>query len=360
MQHPKPPVPGIDLPTFARWIEQHHPHLGVPSSAELLTGGHSNLTYVVGFGGQDLVLRRPPLGHVMETAHDMAREYRVQKALEATALPVAKMHFHHDDTDGSAGIGSPFYVMEKVAGLPLNCPEDNRRFSPTQLREASFALVRVLAKLHSVDLDSVGLADFGRPEGFLERQVRRWSKQLEASRSRSLPYVEELESLLRPVPQCTSPSLIHGDFKFNNALVRSSGNGVEIAAVLDWEMSTIGDAFVDLALFGLYWQMATLHPVTAEVFESPVDPNSGYPTFQELLEHYCQHRGIDVPDLSWHQAFAAFKTSVITESLYFRHESGGTIGAGFERIGELTEPIAAAGIAFLQSAPRASAGGKTL
>lgn len=252
-----------------------------------------------------------------------------------------------DDRDGKSGVGTQFYVMDKVGGQPFDSLDDNRGFTPDQLHQLSLKMARTLAKLHNVRPDTVGLEQFGRPEGYLERQVRRWTKQLAASSSRELPELEELSRRLTPVPEPSGASIVHGDYKLNNALVRVNGDRLEVAAILDWEMSTLGDPLTDLALFGLYWQMRYLDPVTADVFESSVDYSAGYPAFDELVEAYAAERAIAVPDLTWHLAFAAFKTAVITESIHYRHLSGGTVGEGFARIGEMTLPLARAGHRFL-------------
>ena len=346
--------PGLDLGKLTVWLQEHHPEVGVPRSAALLTGGRSNLTYAMDCAENQLVLRRPPLGHVMETAHDMSREFAVQSALWNTGVPVPRMHFLHDDRDGAAGIGSPFYVMDKVTGRPFDSVADNRGATPEQLHDLSLEMARILATLHGISPQAVGLQQLGRPEGYLDRQVGRWTKQLAASRSRELRELEELARRLRPVPEPSGVAVVHGDYKLNNALVRQSGEGLEVAAILDWEMATLGDPLADLALFGLYWQMPTLDPVTADVFVSPVDDAAGYPVFEVLLAAYAAERGIDIPDLTWHLAFAAFKTAVITESIHFRHLGGGTVGTGFERIGEMTLPLARAGHRFLDGATATS------
>jgi aminoglycoside phosphotransferase (APT) family kinase protein len=340
-------LPGLELDRFSKWLQRNHPELGTPSSAELLTGGRSNLTYSIDCGANQLILRRPPLGHVMETAHDMSREYAVQRALQGTAFPVARMHLIHDDHDGEAGVGSWFYVMDKVIGRPFDQTGDNDGFSPRQLHGLSLEMARTLAILHDMKPVEIGLEDFGRPEGYLERQVRRWTKQLAASSSRELPELDQLAKRLASPPDSSGVAIVHGDYKLNNALVDVSGEDLRVAAVLDWEMSTLGDPLADVALFGLYWQLPYLDPVTAAVFESPVDYSLGYPDFDALLAEYSAARGIEVPDLTWHLAFAAFKTGVITESIHFRHLGGGTVGAGFERIGEMSLPLARAGHRFL-------------
>jgi len=349
-------LPGLDLPRFSAWLAGHHPELAGEIRGRVLTGGRSNLTYALQSGPHRLVLRRPPLGHVMQTAHDMKREFRIQQALQGSDVPVPGMHFFHDDSDGRAGVGSPFYVMDQVAGSALETRADNAAHGPGELHELSIEMAKCLAKLHEVDPAAVGLADFGRPEGYLERQVSRWSRQLEASSSRQLPELERLAQRLRTVPATGQVSLLHGDFKLNNALVSREAGTLRVAAVLDWEMSTIGDSLADLALFGLYWQMPYLDPIIGEVFESPVDHAAGYPKFSELVTAYSTVRGIPEPDLTWYLGFSAFKTAVITESIHYRFQSGATVGEGFERIGELTLPLARAGHLFLDDTT--AAGGR--
>jgi aminoglycoside phosphotransferase (APT) family kinase protein len=202
-------------------------------------------------------------------------------------------------------------------------------------------LIDVLAELHEVDPQQVGLGDFGRPEGFMTRQVARWRKQLDASRSRDLPGIEELHArLAATVPAAQRTTIVHGDYRLDNALVTTEP--LAISAVLDWEMSTLGDPLSDLGLFVVYWQGVGQEddPITNGVSATP-----GFPTVDALIERYARRTGIDVAGLGWYVAFAYFKLAVILEGIHYRFVQGGTVGAGFERIGALVGPLVEHGAA---------------
>lgn len=342
---------GLATSTLEGWLRAEHPGLVGDGALEatLITGGRSNLTYRLDGGPAPLVLRRPPLGHVLASAHDMAREFRVISALAGSAVPVPTAVLFRDDSDGAAGVGTPFYLMELVDGVVLSSPAANAPFAPRQLRELSFDLVGILAELHAIDPATVGLDDFGRADGYLERQVRRWGEQYDKSRNRELPELDALQSALRgSVPETMSSSLVHGDFRLDNAIVRVDGDGrPRIAAILDWEMATIGDSFTDLGLLGLYWDIRGVSDRAAAVAASAVDPAAGYPSFAELLDAYAADRRIVVPDLSWYLAFAAYKLAIILEGIHFRFQAGETVGPGFDTIGGLVSPLAAAGLRSL-------------
>lgn len=352
---PTEPV-GLSTSTLESWLRSTHPDLltDEPLRAEILTGGRSNLTYRVDGAARSLVLRRPPLGHVLTTAHDMAREYRVISGLAPTPVPVPGASLFHDDTDGTAGVGTPFYLMEHVDGRVLSSTADNVGLDPAVLRALSLELAARLADLHTVDVSAAGLGDLGRPDGFLERQVRRWGKQYALSRSRDLPDLDLLQDQLRTsVPETTHSSLIHGDYRLDNAIVRvGAGAPPAIAAILDWEMATIGDSFTDLGLLDLYWDIRTVVETSdaleaGAVTPSAVEPGVGYPEFAELVDTYSRARGIQVPDLSWYRAFAAYKLAIILEGIHFRFRAGETVGAGFETVGGMVPLLAAEGLRTL-------------
>jgi aminoglycoside phosphotransferase (APT) family kinase protein len=371
-------TPGLDVRRFDGWLRTARPDLAGPGplTASLLTGGKSNLTYAIDGGTEPMALRRPPLGHVQATAHDMAREFRVISALAGTAVPVPRALALHDDADGAAGTGTRFFLMSRVPGRALARPEQNAGYAPSELRSISLQLARALARLHRIDPAAVGLEDFGRPEGYLARQVRRWGTQYDGSRSRDLPMLDRLQQLLRQrVPATARSGLVHGDFRLDNALVatpvRPGGDQAtmgdhanvgdhaaaapddpapaRITAILDWEMSTLGDTAVDLGLLWLYWEINALAPLSPV---SAVDPAAGYPPFDELLHTYEEELAVNVPDLAWYRALAAYKLAVILEGVYFRHRAGETVGPGFDSIGDLAEPLAADGLEHLSRRAR--------
>ncbi|MGY1434736.1 phosphotransferase family protein [Streptomyces reniochalinae] len=319
--------PGLDLARLAAHLERERPGLlRGPLSAEVVQGGRSNLTYRVTDGVGRWIVRRPPLGHVLATAHDMAREHRVISALRDTPVPVPGTVLLCEDPDV---LGAPFYVMEHVEGTPYRTAGQLAPLGPERTRQVVLALPETLVALHSVDPEAVGLGDFGRPEGFLERQLRRWGKQLEASRSRELAGMDELRGALGDtLPVSPAPTVVHGDFRLDNVLVDAED---QVAAVLDWEMSTLGDPLTDLGLLAMYSERQ-------DVTDSPVSTTStapGHPSAAELIERYARLSGRDVSRVNWYTAFAYFKLAVILEGIHYRFTLGQTVGAGFDRIGEL-------------------------
>ncbi|GAA0375219.1 phosphotransferase family protein [Microbispora corallina] len=308
--------PGLDLARLADHLQKEGLTQG-PLTAELIVGGKSNLTYVVRDATQTYVVRRPPLGHVLATAHDMGREHRVMSALQDTPVPVPRTY--HLCLDPEV-IGAPFYVMEHVEGgqPPL---------TPALARE----LVGVLAALHSITPGDVGLGDFGRPEGFLQRQVSRWKRQLDASRSREVPGIDDLyERLARDVPASGEPAIVHGDFKLGNTLIA----GGRVRAVLDWEMSTIGDPLTDLALFLLYGEVTAL--------DNGIPDQA--PDGRETVARYAEASGRDLSRLGWYVGLACFKLAVIAEGIHFRYTQGLTVGGGFAEVGAQVAPLVARGL----------------
>lgn len=346
-------APGLSADTLASWLRVHHPELVSGSmSAELLAGGRSNLSYLIDAGDSPMVLRRPPLGHVLSTAHDMAREYRVISALHGSKVPVPEPLVFVDDGDSAAGVGAPFYLMRFVDGQVLRARSDNDAFTAVQLAVLSDTLIRTLADLHLIQPEQIGLDGLGRPLGFLERQLHRWGVQYERSKSRELSRLDLLQRRLREkVPSTQVTSLIHGDYRLDNVIVRHrQGGQPSIAAVLDWEMATVGDSFTDLGLLGLYWDIREVAAGADELTASAVDPAAGYPSFAELVETYADYRGIRVPDLGWYRAFAAFKLAVIVEGINFRYRAGQTLGDGFAAVGSLVAPLGESGLRSLDAA----------
>ncbi|GAA2774550.1 phosphotransferase family protein [Saccharopolyspora taberi] len=334
-------LPGLDLTALRAHLDAELPGLvGGPLHAEIVQGGRSNLTYFVGDGERTFVVRRPPLGHVLATAHDMGREHRVLSALSGTAVPVPRTRLLCQD---ESVIGAPFYVMDHVPGTVYRTPELTARLSVEQRRELSMRLVDVLADLHAIDPESVGLGDFGRPEGFLERQVRRWSKQLAASRSRELDGIDELsERLAATVPATSRAAIVHGDYRLDNVIVDDQ----RIAAVLDWEMATLGDPFTDLGLLAVYWE--GFRGIPRNPITKGVGPEYGFPTARELLDRYAGRSGADLSGLDWYRAFAFFKLAVILEGIHYRFTRKQTVGEGFDHVGALVAPLVAQGLAALQ------------
>lgn len=337
------PPPGLDEAALRRWLRPLIGDIG-PLRWSTLSGGRSNLSYLVEVeeSGGRYVLRRPPLGHVQATAHDMAREHRVQAALKGTAVPVPRMIGLCEDL---AVAGAPFYVMDFVPGRIVRDSRDAAGLDPVIRAASAHAMVDTLATLHAVDPTGVGLDGFGRPEGFMARQVRRWWTQFEGSRSREVAGIGELHAALADrVPEQRRSAIVHGDYRLDNLVLGEHG---DVRAVLDWEMATLGDPLADVGLLLAYW----------DGLGGPADrgggvvpgPGSGFPPGSELVGRYAAAVGSDagVDDLPWYVAFGFFKIAVILEGIRYRHALGHTVGAGFEGIGAFVPRLVDAGRAAL-------------
>jgi aminoglycoside phosphotransferase (APT) family kinase protein len=331
-----PPVtdtpPGVDLERLQPWFAANVPGAGdAPLQAKLLSGGRSNLTYAISDGAHDWVLRRPPLGHVLPTAHDMAREYKVIAALAPTDVPVPVAYAFCDD---EAVNDAPFYVMERVRGDILVTPAQLGSLSHDDARRCSEVLVDVLVAIHDVDYRAVGLDDFGHPDGYVERQVRRWGQQWERSKQRELPAVDELARRLNnAIPTSPPPTIVHGDYRLDNTMIAPDDRG-RILAVLDWEMATLGDPLADVGLFLLYWGRDETQ--TGNV-GATISSKAGFLSADEIVERYEKQSGRDVSQLDFYVALAAYKLAIILEGIHARYLMGKTVGEGFDHIGALVE-----------------------
>jgi aminoglycoside phosphotransferase (APT) family kinase protein len=335
--------PGLDLDRLRGLLDRERPGLvHGPLTGRLIEGGRSNLTYAISDGTSRWVVRRPPLGHVLATAHDMKREHRVISALHPTKVPVPRPVLLCENPENGAVPGAWFYVMEFVEGTPYRTADQLATLGPERTRGAVLSLVDTLVELHAVDPGEVGLADFGRPEGFLDRQLRRWGKQLDASRNRDLAGIDELHgSLGRRLPASPAATVVHGDYRLDNVLI---GDDDTIKAILDWEMSTLGDPLTDLGLLVMYsLPLGTPDSPVSTTAEAP-----GHPDPAELIERYAARSGRDVSAVSWYTAFAWFKLAVILEGIHYRYTLGQTVGRGFDRIGDLVPVFIEHGLTTLQ------------
>lgn len=287
--------------------------------------GHSNETFFVTWGNEELVLRRPPAGETAETAHDVGREYRVMDALADTEVAVPKMIGLCED---HSVLGSDFFLMECVEGEVIRLEEPNRFADPAHRQRLGQELVDGLAAIHEVDYEAVGLSEFGYPDGFMERQVDRWRQQLDwavekTGRGDQLPHREELESWLEEnCPTDTDSTLVHGDYKLDNAII-SSGTPPTIEAVLDWEMSTLGDPLSDLGWMLLFWHDdLDLEPVVPELIPAFVS-RDGYPSRRDLIARYESRTGRTIADedVDFYLTYATYKLAGICEMFYARYLS---------------------------------------
>ncbi len=334
-------VPGLDLARFRAFFEDARPGgVNGPLRARVIPGGKSNLTYEVTDGQASWIVRRPPLGHVLATAHDMSREHRVITALHPTDVPVPATYALCEDSEV---IGAPFYVMERVLGTPYRLASQLEPLGSERTSAISARMVETLATLHRVDPAEVGLSDFGRPQGFLARQVRRWRKQLDASWSRELAGADELHHLLEAnLPVEGAPAVVHGDFRLDNLLIDDDDH---VAAVIDWEMATLGDPLTDVALLLVYQRMARLDTGYAVADASTA---SGFLTDVDMLNRYADRSGRDLSAMGFYLGLAHFKLAVILEGIHYRYAQGQTVGAGFDTVGAIVEPLIVAGLTSMK------------
>lgn len=336
-------LPGVSVPALEAFLQEKLPGLlRGPLRVALLSGGRSNLTYSLTDGFGHWVLRRPPLGHVLATAHDMSREYRLLYALHPTAVPVPEPLV----SAGPEVIGAPFYVMDFVAGEVLR---EKQQLAAVGAAAPGLAdeLVGILARLHGIDPGEVGLADLGRPAGYLERQLRVWARQLAASHCRELPELVSLgERLGKRLPEDQRAAIVHGDYRLDNVVV--DPHGWRVQGVLDWEMATLGDPLTDLANMVAWWDgiRGLDSPVAAVPGDAP-----GFPDGDFLLAAYARDTGRDLSELPWYLGFAYYKIAVIFEGIHYRDQLGLTVGEGFGRLGDMVPPLVERGHAALRDWP---------
>ncbi len=317
---------GLDLDAVGPWLAARGLVEVAPLEAVRLAGGLSNVTYLVTQGDRELVIRRPPLGHVMPTAHDMGREFTVLSGVTRGGFPAPAPLAYCDD---DSVIGAKFLVMEYVAGRIISSDAAAADLTEADASDLSAALVDVLADLHSIDARVVGLADLGRPDGFLERQVKRWAGQWELSKTRELPAIDQLltwlDERVASLPADLPWSIVHGDYRLDNAIV----DPVEprIRAVLDWEMATLGDPLMDLATMLVYWSRPgdeLRHQIRFAAF---VTDRDGFWERDALVERYAERSDIDVGHLDVCIVLSGLKLAVIMESIRKRTLAGQQLGA---------------------------------
>ncbi len=329
-------VQGIDVEAVTAWYVEHVPGTQPPLAFDLIAGGHSNLTYTVtDAAGRRSVLRRPPLGQVLASAHDMGREHRIIAALADTDIPVAPaLGYVPDDSVN----GAPFYVMDFVDGHVLRDRAAAEALSVGARTRCGDSLVEVLAAIHAVDVDAVGLGDLGRKEGYVERQLKRWYGQWEKSKTRELADIDDVHAYLAAnVPEQGPAAIVHGDYRLDNCMVDGDG---EVIAVLDWELCTLGDPLADVGLLMVYWSepgdpSPTLGaPTTAE----------GMRTRAEVLDRYAAASGRDLSRIDYYTAFGYWKLACIVEGVYARY-IGGSMGqresSDFDHFKRQVETLAA-------------------
>ena len=307
---------GIDVERVSSWLADNVAGAVAPFDFELLAGGRSNLTFTVTDAqGVRRVLRRPPLGRVLATAHDMAREHRIISAVGTTGVPVAPALGLCEDTGVN---GAPFYVMGFVEGEVLDSADKAALLPPALRPGASHHLIDVLAELHDVDVDAVGRGDLARREGYIERQLKRWRTQWEQSKTRELSAVDEVAGRLAAnIPEQRGVAIVHGDYRFGNCLTDVSTG--RIAAVLDWELCTLGDPLADVGYLGVYWSDAL---AGSAVRTNDPTPAGGFPKYADLVARYAERTGRDVSGVDYYVAFSCWRLAVISEGVYARYLHG--------------------------------------
>ncbi len=308
-------IRGIQHEAVSAWFEANVPGAVLPLTFELIAGGHSNLTFkATGADGQAYVLRRPPLRQVLATAHDMGREHKVIAALADTDVPVPRAFGLCED---EAVNERPFYVMEFVDGRVVRTQEQAAQLSPKLRRESSRSIADILARIHTVDVAQVGLGDLGRKEDYIARQLRRWLRQFEESKTRERPEIQEVhDHLVDRIPNQGPAGIVHGDYRLDNCILSEEG---QVLAVLDWELCTLGDRNADVAQLLVYWAEPN-DPDFA--LDSPPTAMPGFANRSELRDRYQQASGRELDNFEFYLAFAYWKVACILEGVYSRYVGG--------------------------------------
>ncbi len=340
-------APLVDVDRLASWMDREGLGAGAPCAVERITTGHSNELFLIARGADVFVLRRPPRTPLSPTAHDMAREFRVLRALRVhSAVPVPRAVALCTDREV---IGAPFYLMEPVDGvvvrdrLPRELADD-----PGAPRACAFALIDALASIHAFDWRTGGLGDFGKPDGYLARQVPRWLGQLARYKTRPLPEVDAAARWLDAhIPEMHALALIHGDYKLDNVMF-APRLPVELIAVVDWEQSTIGDPLVDLGWVVGLWIEPGERPTPAGA--SPFAPDADLPTRAELIARYADRTGRDVSNVAFYCVLGLFKLACVMEGSYARFKAGTSDDSYFAALEAGVPALARRALEFVNSA----------
>jgi aminoglycoside phosphotransferase (APT) family kinase protein len=326
---------GIDRAGVEEWFSANVPGVELPLSFDRISGGRSNMTFGVrDAGGHAWALRRPPLGKRLGSAHDMGREHRVIAALQDTPVPVPPVIGLCEDESVNE---APFYVMGFVDGPILRSAEDAKEFDEAERRAIGERVVDTLVEIHAVDPDSVGLGDLGRKDAYVERQLKRWQGQWEKSKTRELPAVDAVhERLSARIPEQGPATIVHGDYRLDNMILAPSG---EVAAVVDWELCTLGDPLADVGMLNVYWSEEgdSFMPLFAPATIAP-----GFPKRADVRERYAERSGRDLSQIDFFIALGFWKLAIILEGVYARYASGqyGETDEGFQEFAKIVERLA--------------------
>jgi len=321
---------GLDPTGVAAFLKDSVPDLSGNITIRRFPSGYSNLTYLLTIGDRELVLRRPPFGTKAKTAHDMGREYRILKALHSVFPYCPEPLAYTEDT---TIIGCPFYVMERMRGIILRRdPPPGLSFTPAQMKQLCEKLLDVHFELHSIDYKKIGLENFGKPEGYVRRQVEGWSERCRAARTDDAPDYEEVMAwILKKMPADTDkPGIIHNDYKLDN-LVLDERNPTNIIGVLDWEMATIGDPLMDLGNSLAYWVQRDDPPDMQAIRTVPTNLE-GAPSREEMLQRYFEKSGRPVDNFDFYYCFGLFRLAVIAQQIYYRYYHGQTKDERFKTL----------------------------
>jgi aminoglycoside phosphotransferase (APT) family kinase protein len=309
----------LNVAALEPYLRNHFPDEAGALEVRQFPAGHSNLTYSLHLGAKELVLRRPPFGSKVKSAHDMSREFRVLSKLHSVYAPAPEVLLYCDD---DSIIGAPFYVMQPVHGIILrHALPHGLDFPAAKARRLSDSFMDNLVRLHHVDYAAAGLSDLGKPEGYLERQVRGWTERYHGSKTHDYPEAEKITAWMQQhLPTTTAVSLIHNDYKYDN-VVLDPGDITKIVGVLDWEMCTIGDSLTDLGTALAYWVEKTDPEEVQKNRWGPTTEEGSF-TRAEIVQHYAQKTGCEVSQIAFYLAFARFKLAVIVQQIYYRYHQG--------------------------------------
>jgi aminoglycoside phosphotransferase (APT) family kinase protein len=328
----------IDQPKLEAWFSEHVAGARPPLAFERISGGRSNLTYAVAdVAGRRWALRRPPLGKRLASAHDMVREHRIISALQETDVPVPPIAGLCEDESVS---GAPFFVMDFVEGPILRSrAEAEQSFDEAQRRPIGERVVDTLVAIHAIDPDRVGLGDLGRKQDYVARQLRRWQGQWEKSKTHELPLIDDVHRRLSErIPDQGATTIVHGDYRLDNMILSNAG---EVAAVVDWELCTLGDPLADVGMLIVYWSEAgdELMPL----FEAPTTA-PGFPSRDRVRELYAKRSGRDLSQIDFYVALGWWKLAIILQGVYARSAAGqyGKPDEGIERFANIVDQLAKA------------------
>lgn len=326
----------LDIASLEAFLKKEIADLKGDLVVEQFPSGFSNLTYLISIGEKEMVLRRPPFGAKIKSAHDMGREYKILNALSKTYPKAPKPYVYTED---ESIIGAPFYAMERVQGVILR-PKMPKAMHPDVTTMAGIAkgLVDTFVELHQVDYQAAGLGDLGKPEGYVERQITGWTKRYMKAKTDEVPMLEQAAAwLANNLPTQSTHALIHNDFKYDN-IVLDKNDWTKVVAVLDWEMCTVGDPMMDLGTTLGYWinhndtdlmKMMALSPTTLD----------GNPTREEVVQMYAQKSGRDMDNIIFYYVFGVFKIAVIAQQIYYRYKKGFTQDQRFSRLGDAVQGL---------------------